>query len=128
VHFHLARGLEHLGPASKNHWLSGLRHFIKWLLERKILSENPAKGVERPPVPPPRIKYLNYEQAKRLADQQPSPFREFSAVLNGTGGDVSLVLGLHVRDVDTEHQELHLNGATEKTPYRDRWTKVASRA
>lgn len=114
-----------LAAASKHYAMSGVRHFITWLQEREVLAHDPALGVKRPKLPDPRVRHLWPDQAITLAERQPSPFREFSALLNGSGGDVSLVLALRVRDVDRVHREIRVHDEKQKTEDRDRWIRVA---
>lgn len=54
----------------------------------------------------PRIHYLETEEAVKLADAQPEPYRSFSALLAGTGIEVSVALNLRRRDVDVKNREI----------------------
>lgn len=68
-------------------------------------------------------RHLSAQEARELADTQPSPYRELSALLAGTGIEVSVALSLRVRDVDVTHKEIRARGT--KTHNRDRICRVA---
>ncbi len=59
----------------------------------------------------------------RLANAQPEPYRTLSALLGGTGIEISVALALHARDVDTARREIRAAGT--KTHARDRIVRVA---
>jgi integrase len=110
--------------ATKHHRWSALRHFIAFLLERQVLSENPAEGVKRPKLPDPRLHYLDSPMdCIRLAERQPQPFADFSILIHGTGADVSPALKIRRRDVDVEHKEAFCPGT--KNFNRKRVMRVA---
>jgi integrase len=79
--------------------------------------------VQLPAAGKPRIHYLETEEAKRLADAQSEPYRSFSALLAGSGIEVSVALTLRRRDVDVAHREIRAPGT--KTHSRDRIVRVA---
>jgi integrase len=101
----------------------GMRRFTRWLLGKKVLSADPMRDVKLPPPGKPRTHYLETPDATRLADAQASPFREFAALLAGSGIEVSVAVGLRVRDVDVKHKEIRAPGT--KTHSRDRIVRVA---
>lgn len=76
-----------------------------------------------PPASDPRVNYLETDEARRLADAQPEPYRTLSALLAGTGMDVNTALELRRRDVDVETREIRARGT--KTYTRDRVIRVA---
>jgi integrase len=100
-----------------------VRTFANWLIRRGTLRDNPVRQVRMPPVPPPRTIFLETADAIRLAEAQPSPYREFSALLAGSGIEVSVALELRRRDVDKQHREIRAKGT--KTHARDRVVRVA---
>lgn len=114
--------------ATQHYHLAGIRHFIKWLQEQDVLTLNPAAGIARPKLAFPRTKHLAPADAIRLAEMQPSPFKEFSAFLNGTGSDVSLARAVLVRDVDHANHEVRIYGGdsgSRKKDWRDRTVRIA---
>jgi integrase len=74
--------------------------FARWLVRQGLLPQNPVREVPKPSPAAPRDRWLTTADAMRLADAQPEPYRTFSAVLSGTGLDVSVALGLTRRMVD----------------------------
>lgn len=112
-----------LSAGSKRKAGAAFRTFGNWLVRRGVLGDNPMRQVRLPSSPRPRMLFLETEDAKRLADAQPSPYREFSALLAGSGIEVSTALALRVRDVDEPHREIRAAGT--KTHARDRIVRVA---
>ncbi|MGI8548672.1 MAG: tyrosine-type recombinase/integrase [Gemmatimonadaceae bacterium] len=109
--------------ATKHYRWSAIRHFIVYLLEIKKITADPASGIRRPKLPDPRDNHLTAEGAERLTDAMPSPHRELTVLLNGTGAEVSPALKLRVRDVNSKNRTVFVAGA--KNPYRKRWVRVA---
>lgn len=101
----------------------GMRRFTKFLVARRVLLSDPMRDITLPAPGKPRVHYLETVDAKRLADAQPSPYKEFSALLAGSGIEVSVALKLRRRDVDEEHREIRAAGT--KTHARDRIVRVA---
>lgn len=101
----------------------GMRQFCAYLVTRRILAENPMEAVPLPSQGKPRCHFLETPEAIRLANEQPSPYREYAAVLAGTGIEVSAALAIRRRDVDVAHREIHAPGT--KTATRNRKVRVA---
>lgn len=102
---------------------AAIRSFGNWLVDRGHLEMNPARLVRLPRPAAPRTLFLDVDDAVRLAEAQPSPYREFSALLAGSGIEVSVALTLRRRDVDTDAKEIRARGT--KTHARDRVVRVA---
>lgn len=102
---------------------AALRTFGNWLVRRGHLRDNPMRQVSLPRQPAPRAKFLETADAITLADAQPASYREYSALLAGSGIEVSTALQLRVRDVDVKHKEIRAAGT--KTHARDRVVRVA---
>jgi integrase len=100
-----------------------VRSFANWLITRGVVQNNPVASVRLPKASAPRIIYLETADAIRLADVQPSPYKELSALLAGSGIEVSVALGLRRRDVDAPNREIRAAGT--KTHARDRVVRVA---
>jgi integrase len=109
--------------ATKRKAGAAFRTFGNWLVRRGIVAHNPVRQVKLPRAAAPRTLFLETADAKKLADAQPSPYREFSALLAGSGIEVSVALALRVRDVDKKHREIRAAGT--KTHARDRIVRVA---
>lgn len=121
----LSSWLDHMtGKASaKQYRWSGLHHFIRSLIRLKHLTENPASGIKRPPLPPPRDAHMDSDEVMRLADAMPSPFREVIIFLNGTGAEVTPGLAVRRRDVNRKTREVMIRGT--KNKYRKRMVRIA---
>jgi integrase len=102
---------------------AGMRRFTAHLVRRGVLASDPMRDVKLPPAGAPLCRYLTTAEAKRLADAQPEPYRTFSALLAGSGIEVSTALRLRVRDVDRANREIRAAGT--KTHNRDRVVRVA---
>jgi integrase len=110
-------------PATKRKAAAGMASFTSWLGRRKLAPLHLMRDVQLPAAGKPRIHYLETDEAKRLADAQPEPYRSFSALLAGSGIEVSVALTLRRRDVDTAHREIRSPGT--KTHTRDRIVRIA---
>jgi integrase len=110
-------------PATKRKAGAAIRSFCNWLIARGVIVVNPVRNVRLPRAGRPRTLYLETADAIRLADAQAHPYREFSALLAGTGIEVSVAMKLRKRDVDTENREIRAAGT--KTYSRDRIVRVA---
>lgn len=102
---------------------AAIRSYCNWLISRGVLETNPVRDVRLPKAPKPRTQYLDTPDAIELADAQASPYRELSALLAGTGIEVSVALKLRRRDVDVDNREIRAAGT--KTHARDRVVRVA---
>lgn len=109
---------------TKRKYHAGISSFLGFCVSVGALQRNPMRDVKAPPAGKARDRHLAAEEAARLAHAQPSPYRELSALLAGTGIEVSVALALRVRDVDTKHQEIRARGT--KSHNRDRIAKVAT--
>lgn len=110
-------------PGTKRKAGAALRAFGNWLVRRGVLANNPVREVSLPSAATPRTLFLDTPDAQLLADAQPSPFRELSALLAGSGIEVSVALRLRRRDVDARKKEIRAAGT--KTYTRDRVVRVA---
>jgi integrase len=103
--------------------LTAMSQFAKFLRRRGLLSANPVDGVERPRAAAPRTRFLTPADLVRLAEAHQEPFRTLSALLAGTGIEISVTLRLTRSDVDFAHREIRAAGT--KTYARDRVVRVA---
>ena len=102
----------------------GLRRFCEYCVSVGQMDRNVMRDIKAPKAGKPRDRHLETEVAIKLADAQPTPFRTLSALLAGTGIDVSVALQLTRADVDVKHHEVRARGT--KSHNRDRVVKVAS--
>lgn len=115
-------GLE-VSTGTKRKYHAGLSSFFAYCVSVGVMERNPMRDVKSPPAGKSRDRHLSAGEARELADTQPSPYRELSALLAGTGIEVSVALGLRVRDIDVAHKEIRARGT--KTHNRDRVCRVA---
>jgi integrase len=110
-------------PATVRKRGMGARRFCAWLVTREVLEVNPMDRVELPTQGKPRCHFLDTPEAIALAEKQDRPYRELSALLAGTGIEVSVALALTRRDVNTDTRMIRAAGT--KTHCRDRVVRVA---
>lgn len=109
--------------ATKRKAAAAISSFSRWLYRRGVIRTKPMRDVELPAAGPPRSNYLETADAIRLADAQPGQYRNFSALLAGSGIEVSVALALTPRDVNAATHEARAAGT--KTYTRDRIALIA---
>jgi integrase len=109
--------------ATKRKAAAAFSSFTVFLSRRGLVPKKLMRDVELPAAADPRMNYLSTEEAKALADAQPGQYRAFSALLAGSGIDVSVAIALRRRDVEAKHREIRAPGT--KTYNRDRIIRVA---
>lgn len=102
---------------------SAMSGFAKYLKRAKVLATNPMRDVDPPPASAPRLRYLDASEMLRLANSQAEVHGVLSALLGGSGIEVSVALNLKRRDVDIARREIRAAGT--KTHARDRIVRVA---
>ena len=120
----LARWLTDLSRSAgaKRKYRASMSSFCNYLIEQELLAVNPMLQVKAPKPAPSRMSQLSYEQVFQLIDAQPEPFRTISALMHGTGMEISAVRRLTVGDIDTETWMIRAHGT--KTATRDRQAYV----
>jgi integrase len=108
---------------TKRKYHASVSSFFTYCKSVGAIEQNPMRDIPLPPAAKARDRHLTQAEARALADAQASPFRELSALLAGTGIEVSVALKLTVRDVDVANREIRARGT--KTHNRDRVAKVA---
>jgi len=111
------------GRSTRRKVHAGLSQFGAFLVNRRVLTVNPLRSIQAARAAPPRLEWRSVLEMQRLADAQSEPYRTLSALLGGTGIEVSTAIGLVRRDVDTERKEIRAAGT--KTHARDRIARVA---
>lgn len=115
--------LDDVAPPTVRKKGQGIRDFTAWLVGRGKLSIDPMRNVELPPQGKPLAHYVETHEAKLLADAQPGQYRPYSALLAGTGIEVSVALALRRRHVETKTKEIRAAGT--KNWNRDRIVRAA---
>ena len=111
------------GRSTRRKVHASLSQFAGFLVRRRLLPVNPLRSIQPPRAAQPRLQWRTTADMQRLANAQPEPYRTLSALLGGTGIEVSVACGLHRRDVETERKEIRAAGT--KTHARDRIVRVA---
>lgn len=112
-----------VGRSTKRKYHAALSGFCEYLKDIGILQRNPVRDVKAPRPAPARMRYLDVSDVQRLIGAQPHTYSVLSALLHGTGMEVSVALGLKRRDVDESRREVRAKGT--KTRARDRIAKIA---
>jgi site-specific recombinase XerC len=84
--------------------------FARYLVKARVIAANPLRSVDAPRAGAPRVRYEPVESLKRIADAQAEPYRRLSALLSGSGIEVSVALKLLRRDVDDARREIRAAG------------------
>ena len=114
------------GTARRYH--VAMSSFVDYCRSVGLLDVDPMADVPTPAAGAPRDRHLETPEVLALADAMPEPFRAITALLAGTGIEVSVALGLRVADFDLSNNEIRARGTKTKGsgPWRDRLCKVAT--
>lgn len=95
---------ERAGSRRRAH--AAMSSFAAFLLARGAIASNPMRRISAPDAAPARCRHIDAATMTRLAEAQPAPFHVLSALLGGTGLDLTAVLRLRRRDIDFERREV----------------------
>ena len=114
------------GTARKYH--VALSSFLDYCRSIGLLDRDLMADVPTPAAGAPRDRHLETADVTAFADAMAEPFRTITALMAGTGIELSVALALRVSDVDVAHQEIRARGTKTKAagPWRDRLCKVAT--
>lgn len=110
------------GPTRRKYRAAAMS-FGGYLVKARVLPANPVRDVEAPKAAPPRRRHLNLHDVLRLVERQEEPFRTLSALIHGTGMEISTALAAKKSDIDKLRRTIHAHGT--KTEARDRIAYVA---
>jgi integrase len=110
-------GLEVSDPTRRK-YRAALSSFCTYLVRAEVLASNPVLAVEAPSAGAPRQRYLDMHDILKLVEKQEEPFRTLSALMHGTGMEVSAALRVKRADVDPLTKKIRAHGT--KTHARDR--------
>lgn len=116
-------GLKVSDPTRRK-YRAALSSFCKHLVKAEVLTTNPVATVEPPKASPPRQRYLAMHDIVKLVEAQPEPYRTLSALMHGTGMEVSAALRVKRADIDPLTRKVRAHGT--KTHARDREVYVDS--
>jgi len=109
---------------TRNRYRAGLSSFAKWLVEREVLETNVVRDVRMYKENDPRMVWMTWEQADKVANAAPDPYSHLFALMAATGAELGAALHLTRADVDLEAQTIHVHGR--KTRWRNRIVKYES--
>jgi integrase len=112
-----------VGRSTKRKYHAAMSSFCEYLKDVGILQRNPLREIRAPSPAPARMRSLELPDVLRLVEAQQHSYAVLSALLHGTGLEVSVALSLKRRDVDLLRREVRARGT--KTTARDRIAKVA---
>lgn len=101
----------------------GMSSFCKYLLSLDLLDTNPVRDIQLPSVGAAREKWLETHEAEQLAEKLEGDHRALSALMAGSGIELSVALALQVRNVYPTMKEVFAPGT--KTYARERIVRVA---
>lgn len=104
--------------STRNRHRAALSRFARWLIEREVLDTNPVRDVQMVKENPPRMTWLEREDAKRLVLAVPLPHRAAIALMAATGMELQAVERVARRDVDLDVGTVRARGG--KNFWRDR--------
>jgi integrase len=110
-------GLPVSGP-TKNRYRAALSVFAKWLVEREILETNPVRDVAQYKEHDPRMVWMTWIEAIRVADAAEEPYRTMFRLMAATGMEFGSVVRLTRQDVQLDDRTIAARGS--KTPWRNR--------
>lgn len=103
---------------TKNRYRAALSVFAKWLVEREVLETNPVRDVAMYKEHDPRMTWMTWKDAERLARATEEPIRTLVALMASTGIELGAALRLTAADVDLKAATIHARGS--KTAWRNR--------
>jgi integrase len=109
--------------STKRKYHAAMSSFCGYLIGAGVLAENPMRLVKAPAANRPRMRYLDMEEVRRLVEANDGDYRALSALLHGTGIEISVALALKASDVDRHRLEVRARGT--KTASRDRIAAIA---
>lgn len=109
--------------STKRKYHAALSSFCEYLKAVGVIQQNPMRNVKAPRPGKARMRHLSQPEIDRLIGALPHPHNILSALLHGTGMEVSVALGLKKRDFDIPHRKVRAKGT--KTEARDRIAIVA---
>lgn len=103
---------------TRRKYRAALASFCHFLVQADMLPMNPIMSTKAPKANPPRQRYLEMHEVTKLVEKQEGPFRVLSALMHGTGMEISAALRVKRADVDTLTKKVRAHGT--KTHARDR--------
>ena len=108
---------------TRRKYRAALMSFAEHLVRTGVLAANPVREVKPPKAGSPRQRHLELHDVLRLVEAQPEPFRTLSALIHGTGMEISAALRTKRLDVDKLAKTVRAHGT--KTHARDRTAYIS---
>jgi integrase len=108
-------------PTTRRNYLAAVQSFAGYLVAHDLLPDDPTadqRKLPRPKKGKPRTVWMTRAEDERLCLAAPSPYREYFALVHGTGAERNAALAMTRADVDLERAEVRIPGT--KTATRDR--------
>lgn len=87
-------------PGTKRKYHAAMSRFCQYLVGLEIINSNPMRNVKPPSPARPRTEYLEHANVLRLVEAQEEPYRTLSALIHGTGMEVSVAIAIRRRDIE----------------------------
>jgi integrase/recombinase XerD len=107
-----------VSDATRRKYRAALSSFCEYLVRAEVIPSNPVRSVPAPAPGKPRQRYLALHDITKLVEKQDEPFRTLSALMHGTGMEISAALRVKRADVDVLTRKVRAHGT--KTHARDR--------
>lgn len=108
--------------STKRKYRAAMSSFCNYLVEIGEIAVNPVLQVKAPKAGRSRISHLEHFQVIQLVEIQPEPYRTISALMHGTGMEISAALRITRGELDTKTWMVRAQGT--KTSSRDRQAYV----
>lgn len=92
--------LSELKIGAPNRYRAALSSFARFLVVEDVLPTNPVRDVPMVRERDPRIRYLSQDEARKLVDALPEPYRALHALMLATAMEVSAALKVRRGDLD----------------------------
>jgi integrase len=103
---------------TKNRYRAALSAFAKWLVENEVIETNVVRDVAMYKENDPRMVWMTWADAIRVADAAPQPYRTLYRLMAATGIELGAALKLQRPDVDLKEKTIAVRGT--KTAWRSR--------
>jgi len=103
---------------TRRKYRAALSSFCTYLVKAEVIQSNPVVSVKAPRAAAARQRYLEMLEITKLIEAQAEPFRTLSALMHGTGMEISAALKVKRADVDSLTKKVRAHGT--KTHARDR--------
>lgn len=101
---------------------AAMSSFCKYLERVKLIDTNPMRKVPSPKASEPRVRYIAVDEAIRLAEAQPEPYRTL-CILSHQGIEYGAAITILRRDVNEARHTIHVKG--QKNEWRNRMCYIA---